>query len=502
MSQGNENPYATGGGQVPPHAGYGVDPQAGYGVTPQANYGVDPQSGYGAPQANYGVPPQAAPPQPPAPQQQAPQQQAAPQQTYGYDPAYGAAPAAATETAPASVGGGFPPAAPSGPHVVQTDAQSKDGLSKCASCGATDIGLNIATGLLRCNFCRHEWQTANALEAFNLNGDISQLSGVVMGSGSVDIIPSTEEVLTFKCSACGAEVVIDTNHGTQARCHWCRNTLSMNQQVPNGAIPDMVLPFRLPKDTAIEKISQFVKKRRFYAHPKFKAEFNPENVMGVYLPYMVVDINGKATLSGQGEHQTRSYTVKRGDKTERRYDADLYDVVRDFDIHINDLTVESSSERLNQRGSKNSNNVINSIMPFDVENSVCYDSNYLAGFASERRDSNLEELAPIVQEQAQDIARHSANETLKFYDRGVRWDDERMQLTGQRWVSAYLPVWLYSYHQRKSSGKTFLHYVAVNGRTGETMGSVPINQGKLLLVSAGVQVVGTVIFAILALVGG
>jgi hypothetical protein len=41
-------------------------------------------------------------------------------------------------------------------------------------------------------------------------------------------------------------------------------------------------------------------------------------------------------------------------------------------------------------------------------------------------------------------------------------------------------VWLYSYHQPDSSGG-MLHYIAVNGRTGETMGSVPVQQWKLLL---------------------
>lgn len=388
-----------------------------------------------------------------------------------------------------------------GPHVIQTDQHAKDGLAKCARCGATEIALNVATGLLRCGFCRFEWQSANALESLNLNGDIGALSGVVMGSGSADIVPSTEEVLTFKCSACGAEVVIDTNSSTQARCHWCRNKLSMNQQVPNGAVPDMILPFKLTREDAVERISKFVKKRKFFAHPRFKQEFNPDNIMGVYLPYMVVDINAHATLTGQGEHQTRSYTVKSGDDDKRVYDADVYHVVRDFDIHINDLTVESSSERLNQNTSQNTNNIINSIMPFDVVNSVTYDSNYLAGFTSERRDSNVDQLTPIVSAQAQDVARHQANETVKFYDRGVRWDNEQFDMVGQRWVSAYLPVWLYSYHEQKANGKSFLHYVAVNARTGETMGSVPLNQGKLLLVSAAAQVVGTVLFAIFSLVG-
>jgi hypothetical protein len=45
-------------------------------------------------------------------------------------------------------------------------------------------------------------------------------------------------------------------------------------------------------------------------------------------------------------------------------------------------------------------------------------------------------------------------------------------------VAMYLPVWLYSYQQ---PGSGMLHYIAVNGRTGETMGSIPIQQWKLLL---------------------
>jgi len=42
----------------------------------------------------------------------------------------------------------------------------------------------------------------------------------------------------------------------------------------------------------------------------------------------------------------------------------------------------------------------------------------------------------------------------------------------------YLPVWLYSYQQ---PGTKMVHYIAVNGRTGETMGSIPVQQWKLLL---------------------
>ncbi len=384
--------------------------------------------------------------------------------------------------------------------MVQTDADAADGLTKCARCGSTEISQNPATGQLRCAFCRFEWQPVGALAEFGLDGPIEELRGLVIGSGA-SRIESTDTVLTFRCGACGADVVVDTNRSTQARCHWCRNVLSMNQQIPNGAVPDMILPFRLPKEAAVAKIREFVKKRQFFAHPRFKKEFAPENVLGVYLPYMVIDVNAHASMSGVGEHELRRYTVKVGDSHETRYDVAIYQVAREFDLHVNDLTVESSSTRLDQRASENTNNIINSIMPFDTGNAVRYDSNYLAGFTMERRDSNLDQLMPLAQLQAGDIARYQCNSTLDFYDRGVRWDAERMDVVGQRWVSAYLPVWLYSYYERRKNGTAFLHYVAVNARTGETMGSVPINKAKLFAVSAVVQVIGMVLGTIILVVG-
>lgn len=388
-----------------------------------------------------------------------------------------------------------------GPTVIQTDVGGSDGLNKCLRCGATEISLNPKTGKLRCHFCRYEWDAQSALDTMGLNTAIEDLTGLVMGSGAGDIIPSTDVVVTFKCEACGAEVVIDTDHSTQARCHWCRNVLSMNEQIPNGAVPDMVLPFKIPKEEAVKQIEAFVKKRKFFAHRKFLKEFDANNVMGVYLPYMVVDMNAKATLSGQGEHETRRYTVGSGKDKETRYEADLYDVWRTFDLHIDDLTVESSAQRLDQDTKTNTNNIINSVMPFDTENAVVYDSNYLSGFTSERRDTNIDQIAPLVQLQAEDIARHSALELIDFFDRGVRWEEESLEVVGQRWVSAYLPVWLYSYHEGKKNGKEMLHYVAVNARTGETMGSVPLNQLRLISVSTLVEILGIIAFILVMIAG-
>ena len=153
------------------------------------------------------------------------------------------------------------------------------------------------------------------------------------------------------------------------------------------------------------------------------------------------------------------------------------------------MTVESSADKLNKTATDKTTNVINAIMPFDTENSVKWNANYLRGYTSEKRDTNIEQLRPLVETQAKDITRFVANDTLKQYDRGVAWANEQLEIKGQQWKAAYLPVWLYSYQQVKGD-KKLLHYVAVNARTKETMGSVPIHMPKLFLISFLVEILG------------
>lgn len=371
----------------------------------------------------------------------------------------------------------------------------KDGQVKCPKCGSTDIETNTKTGKLRCNFCRHEFEPELAPE----DEDISTLEGTTMGTGAADIDEAYEDMVTVKCESCGAEVVIDTKTNTQARCHWCRNTLSINNIIPNGAVPDVILPFKVTKTDAQEEIAKFVNKRKFFAHPTFRREFTTENISGVYLPYMLVDVNAHMKLEGEGEIETARHEKKDEDKTYYTYDADSYEVGRDFDIFIDDLSIEASSDKLDYTAKDKTTNIINAIMPFDTENCVKFNANYMKGYTSEKRDNNVDALRDTVEAQSSDVARLAAKETIKDYDRGVRWEKEDYSVKGDSWKAAYLPVWLYSYMQKKN-GKNLLHYVAVNARTKETMGSVPINFTKLLICSVLVEIFGGVAAFVLRMV--
>ena len=376
------------------------------------------------------------------------------------------------------------------PDAIETSADElKDGLNRCPKCGATDIRQKPGSDLLICQYCRHEWHGERVEEEFGFGEGIDQLKGTVIASGARDIKADTASLMSFKCTGCGAEVTVNTANAMTARCHWCRHVFGINEQVANGAVPDAVLPFHIKKDDAVARIRQFVDKRRLFALKAFKEEFTPENVVGVYLPYMIVDGNVSADVAGQGEIETRRYTEGSGDNKKTYYDADVYRVDRHVDFTVDDLPLESSTERGNLDTRTNTNNIINTILPFDTKNAVKWNASYLMGLTTEKRDRDVEQLRPRLEDQLLSIARSQVEASVDRYDRGVRWEQESLSVHGTRWVSMYLPVWLYSYHQPGASGG-MLHYIAVNGRTGETMGSVPVQQWKLLMTAL---TVGTIL---------
>ena len=152
------------------------------------------------------------------------------------------------------------------PYVRIVETSDKvNGQNKCPRCGATGAIFNIEKGVLVCTSCRYEFQPE---QITNMVDDLSKLQGQVIGSGATNIVANSNDIVTLKCSSCGAEVVVDTSTSTSARCHWCRNTLSINQKVPNGAVPDIVLPFYIKKEDAEESIKKFVGSRSFFCSSK------------------------------------------------------------------------------------------------------------------------------------------------------------------------------------------------------------------------------------------
>lgn len=373
---------------------------------------------------------------------------------------------------------------PNAPQIIATPKGAADGVNRCGRCGASEVTYNAATMMFMCEFCRFEWQGESIDAAMKLSEGISELKGTVMSTAAVDI-QQEDALITLHCDGCGSDVVIDTDKNLRARCHWCKHELSLNNQVPNGAVPDGILPFSVTKEQAMTNIRQFVEQRKSFAKVEFSSTFKPENVMGVYLPHMTVDGNIAARLDGVGE--VLEARVRVGDNR-TAYRVRRFSLMRTFRVAIDDVVVSSSFDKVNIRSEISTNNIINAILPFDVKNIMRFNSNYLGDqYTSERRDMDISQAESYAGDHFLTIARASASPTITGYDRGVRWEAEQVQIEGSRWTSVLLPVWLYGFVETKD-GAAITHYIAVNGRSGETMGSVPINTGKAALVSWSVGI--------------
>lgn len=367
-------------------------------------------------------------------------------------------------------------------------------VKRCPNCGGSDVFYDQYKNKLRCQHCRSEFE----LELERDLENVATLKGHVVYDGAEKIIDK-DVMVTIKCTSCGSELTMNTGEVLSARCPWCRNVLSIENKLPNGTVPDVILPFRVTREGAYEAMKMYMVQHQSLAKQEFVDEFCPENIIGVFLPYMIVDMNVHAEMSGEGEHLVRRYTVGSGDDEETRYDADLYEVDRKFDLLVDDLTIEASSDKLYQNLAVNTNNVVNAIMPFDTENAVKWDARLTTGYVCEKRDVDIKDLDKQVKLQVEDIMRYQMLNSIGLFDRGVRWDKMRLEQKGVKWKTAYMPVWLYSYLDIKDENTAILHYIAINARTGEMVGSSPVNTKKVFWIVGGVPIAFFIIGTLLSI---
>ena len=351
--------------------------------------------------------------------------------------------------------------------VINLNKEAKNGIFKCPKCGSSDITFAEKEHLLKCNYCRSLYKDEN--QKVDDENKIKILIGTTKGEATNNI-DNSNDIITLKCDGCGAEVVINTKDTPSAKCQWCHATLSLNKVLPNGITPDRILPFKITKESALLSMEKFLNENGNYANKIFKEKLTLDNIYGVYLPYMTIDANIHAKLKGKGIHLVKI-------KGKKKVKEEIYEVEREFDLYVDDLLVETNSNN-NLSNEERANNIINSVLPFDTNNAVKYNANYLRGYSLEKRDLNYKELEDDINNKLKDISKTLSKKDKLFYNKGINWKEEDIKIIGTKWLTIYVPVWIYSYQEIRKKEK-YLHYIAVNGRTNKTMGSIAPDDNKI-----------------------
>ena len=300
---------------------------------------------------------------------------------------------------------------------------------------------------------------------------------------------NTDEFFMYKCDYCGTEVIVDGFNTTEVKCYLCGRSLTKIERIFSKDILDTLLPFKVSQQEAEIIIKNFIKKNKYNLNPKLKKKLLSQSVMGVYFPCLVLDVNAQVLFSGEGEHQTDASTWEiQGNREQYNsyaeylrnttrlplYNADVYYVERSFNLNIKKLVIDVNVN--------DNNNIIDELMPFDLDNVIKYDEKYLNDFHEDK-------LKEILYRKVKSTARSSCNDTLDMYDRGVRWDYENVQITSLRGRIIYLPVWLCSYLEVKGNKKT-CRYLAINGRTKRLTTNLPMYFSTLLFICFLAEVTG------------
>ena len=115
------------------------------------------------------------------------------------------------------------------------------------------------------------------------------------------------------------------------------------------------------------------------------------------------------------------------------------------------------------------------VEPYDYEQLLSFDTQYLSGFFSDQADFKKEELENQAQAKAKDSAGIILNRSVTGYSRIVK-SKETVDCDKQDSYYALMPMWIYKYSFLEKEYDIF-----INGQNGKIIGEIPIDKKKVYI---------------------
>ena len=259
---------------------------------------------------------------------------------------------------------------------------------------------------------------------------------------------------SYNCPSCGAELICDETTAATS-CPYCGNPTVVPGQFSGVLKPDYVIPFKVSKKEAIEKLKMHYKGRP-YLPKSFKDDNHIEEIQGVYVPFWMFD--GKA--SGEASYKaTTSKVYEKGDEeiTETRH----YEVSRAGSIGFEKIPLKAFSTA------------------------------YLPGFLADKYDVSVKDSQKRADTRCASTLEDALRGTVTGYD-SCTLEHKQIDLKRGKVHYALLPVWML---HTKWNGQDFLF--AINGQTGKMVGDLPTSKGKFWGLFAAIAAPMTVVLTII-----
>lgn len=326
---------------------------------------------------------------------------------------------------------------------------------KCPKCGG-GVNFDAAAQKMKCPYC----DTIFDVEAVKSLGADSNQPGDSFNwevQAGQEWEPGEEEGMrVYTCKSCGGQIVGDENLGS-SKCPYCDNPVVMTGQFSGALKPDYVIPFKVQKKAAQEAFKEHLLGKKLL--PKeFKDENRIEEIKGIYVPFWLFDTELDAAINYKGTN-IRTWSDDDYDYTEYSY----YHIARAGEIAFETIPVDGSS--------KMPNDLMESLEPFDFNEAVPFNTGYLAGYAADKYDVDVDGSIDTINRRVKNSTEEAFRSTVRGYDM-VDVEFSSVQLRNSEAKYALYPVWIMNVTWNQ---KPFMF--AMNGQTGKFVGNLPVDEG-------------------------
>lgn len=373
------------------------------------------------------------------------------------------------------------------PPVV-SKAPPTDRKFPCGKCGAK-LNFDPSQQALKCPYCGHVEEIAAPSKPVS-EQDYEEYLNKVAGEETTIAGRSSQ----VQCAACGAVVLLEDKLVTD-KCPFCGTHLENKPETAEAMIaPEGILPFLITNRDARDAFKKWLE-GRWFAPTTLKLFANLGELNGIYLPFWTYDSMTFSSYSGmRGDNYTVSETYTERDaqgnmvtKTRMVTKIRWTPVSGRVDHFFDDVLVFASHSV--------PEDLVNNLATWDLEKLEEFKPDFLSGFKTERYAIGLEEgfaNARTIMD----------GEIRRLCCRDIGGDHQQLSTVHTRHVGVtfkhiLLPLWLANYRYHND-----LYRIAVNGRTGDVVGTRPYSWVKIaLLVVAIIAVIALVILVVMAFSG-
>ena len=329
--------------------------------------------------------------------------------------------------------------------------------NKCLACGGA---LNFDTKLqkLKCPYCDSVFD----IEALRqrdeiLEKEVGKSSDEMtweMPQGNEWASEELENKCLYHCKSCGAEIIGDKVMAS-TNCVYCGNTIIIMDQFRGGLKPDYIIPFKLDKVQAKERLKAHLKNKKFLPRA-FKDENKIDEIKGIYVPFWLFDTDVNAEYR---------FNVTR----ENVYSTDEYNYLI-TEYYLVSRSGQLSFQKIPVDGSKKiDDELMSSIEPFDNSELKEFETAYLAGYLADRYDVDEKESIRVANERIKESTENLFKNSVK--GRVISVESENIKLSKAKAKYALYPVWLLNTTYRGEK-----YTFAMNGQTGKFVGNLPMDR--------------------------